>query len=592
MVGRYPLFFLFISFLAGAIYFYHFPVNVLYVFFAMAFVGGFLLFSLLLKHHILSGALVFAVFFLIACVWVTFFIPPNLSYYLNKYVLSYGVVRKVLGKQRALILPYWVRYKGRSKDVGVKTVLFFPKGVHLKEGNCILLKGKFRLLQEPETDYQFNYRYHYWGKMVFFSMSVSSSRYIMVIGRKHLGFLSELRHRISTFVKEHMEEDTAALLLSVTVGDRGSLSDNVRRLFYRLGLGHILAISGLHVGIIVSFVLLLTSLLLLPLWYRLVVASLFLIFYLLFVGFVPSVFRSVVMGVVFLLSWWRGDRYNGVNILGLAGLVFLFINPFAWMDAGFVLSFIVTFFLLYCMPYLTSGRGAWIFLKVLFIAQLSSLPFVLYFFNFYNLLSVPANILVVPMVSTVIIPIGILGEVLGLISATLGNILLFVVDVVSKLMLDVLRFLYDVHGFSLSVPVFSVWIVVVFYTGIFLLFLWRSFRFRYVKFVSIGLLGLGVFLLCSEFGYIRIVHLGNTRYFTVMVGMPFMKDALVVSNIHRVSRYPVVRLGKVGLKKVGSLSVRSGRIKVDVLPDGRVFINGVRMPVDVNWAVKLKGGWF
>ncbi len=590
MTRKYPLFFLFLSFLAGAIYFYHFPINVLYVFFTVVFVVSFLLFALLLEWFKLSSALVCVLFFLIACVWVTFFIPPKMSSYVNRYVILYGRVDRVVGKGRAEFLPYWIRYKGRSDDVKLRTILFFPKSTLLNRGDYLLLRGKFRLLEEPETDYQFNRRYSYWSKGIYFSIGVFSDRNLLVTGKdRRSGVLSALRRKISSFVRGVMEEDTSALLLSLTTGDRHFLPKDVRELFYKLGLGHLLAISGLHVGVIVSFILVFVSLFLLPLWYRLAIASVFLVLYLLFVGMVPSVFRAVVMGVVLLLSWLTGNRYSSVNVLGLAGLIFLFVNPFAWMGVGFVLSFVVTFFLIYAVPLFDSRGGLFASLKVLFVAQFSSLPFVLYFFNFYNLISIPANLLVVPMVS-VVIPLGLLGELLGLINTVVGGFLLFVADVVLRFMLDVMRFLAGVSGFSLRVPVFSIWIVLILYTGLFFLFLKGPWKRMYVITISVMLLLLGFFLLWNECGYVRVVHLARGSYFTVAVGLPHVNDAFVVSNSRSFGKYLVMRLGKGSVKKVNGLEVEGGRISVKVLPTGEVFIGGKKMPTKGCWAVELEGG--
>jgi len=145
---------------------------------------------------------------------------------------------------------------------------------------------------------------------------------------------SILRSSLSTGAKE--------FLTAVLLGDRSILSDIEIRNFSQSGLSHTLALSGLHVGLLV----ILLSYLLWPI--RSVglgrrshgfILLLLLWGYALLTGMCPTVIRAVIMSSIFILSGILGRHHNSYNALLLAWLTLLIANPYYIFDAGFILSF-------------------------------------------------------------------------------------------------------------------------------------------------------------------------------------------------------------------------------------------------------------
>lgn len=196
--------------------------------------------------------------------------------------------------------------------------------------------------------------------------------------------------------------------------------------FARLGLTHILAISGLHVGVVVFLLLQLGA------WARLTrertidltIAAMPL--YMLATGASPSAVRSCLMA---MLALWLARRHrlkDGLHLLAASGMVMLLWKPRLIEDVSFQLSFLVTAGLLLFVPLVTASlpfRWPWLrgSVAVALTAQAVSFPLTAYYFHAVHALSLLANFALVPFVSFVVMPLGMASVVLGALWEPLGK---------------------------------------------------------------------------------------------------------------------------------------------------------------------------
>jgi competence protein ComEC len=234
-----------------------------------------------------------------------------------------------------------------------------------------------------------------------------------------------LKERLQAGLAESLEPAQAALVQGITMGVRGGIDPTTRETFTVTGVVHILSVSGLHVGFLLGLTLLLTRLARLkPTWTVMLVVGI-LAFYAVMVGFKPSVIRAAVMAVLLLVAHQLGRLRDWPTALGLAALVILLGNPLALFDPGFQLSFAATWGIFYLGPLLVRGLDglagraglrwktaySW-FIAVPLAAQLGTLPLVAYYYNLVSLVSLPANLVVVPLVG-LIFGLGLATAVLG-----------------------------------------------------------------------------------------------------------------------------------------------------------------------------------
>ena len=138
----------------------------------------------------------------------------------------------------------------------------------------------------------------------------------------------------------YAESQSAGILYALITGDRNALDPTVSEMFRLSGIVHLLAVSGLHVGVVTAlFALLLRLFKLRPLW-ELAILLVPLLFYAYICGFSPSVMRAVIMLCCVYISRALFGKADLLSSLSWAGIVLLLVNPLYLYDAGFKLSFL------------------------------------------------------------------------------------------------------------------------------------------------------------------------------------------------------------------------------------------------------------
>ncbi len=227
---------------------------------------------------------------------------------------------------------------------------------------------------------------------------------------------ARLRMRIRAALARHLSPENFAVASALLLGERQDLDTRTREAFIDAGVVHVLAISGMHIGILLFFLRFLFS----PfrirykwLYHGGILAILW--FYAWLTGFSPSVLRAVIMFGFFQLAWEAEREVSGLHILVLAGFVILLINPAMAGEIGFQLSFgavaaIILFFGLFKKIYYPRNKILQYFTDLLYVslaAQFGVVPLVLMYFHRFSLGFVVSNFVVVPLL-TVVLGLGFL----------------------------------------------------------------------------------------------------------------------------------------------------------------------------------------
>ncbi|MFC1826259.1 DNA internalization-related competence protein ComEC/Rec2, partial [Thermodesulfobacteriota bacterium] len=246
--------------------------------------------------------------------------------------------------------------------------------------------------------------------------------------------VGDTRCKISDLIDKTAAGKPQNVLKALIVGDRSSIPPDLREAFNRAGVGHLLAISGLHIGIVASgafiFFVRILSYIKPLLWHArtkkaaVVFSLLPVLFYGLLAGMSPSTQRAVIMVAVFLLSFFFEREQDLVNTLALAAMLVLIINPPALFSISFQLSFIAVLVIIYSLsrvqnPWksdpaeLKKGKlfqikqKLFYFLAASFFAILGTLPFGMLYFNQISLVGLLANVIIVPLIGSVVVPLGL-----------------------------------------------------------------------------------------------------------------------------------------------------------------------------------------
>ena len=254
-------------------------------------------------------------------------------------------------------------------------------------------------------------------------------------------YFLEKRNELLERLSDHgVDGSVYAVVAAMTLGDKSQLTNELRKTYAITGASHILALSGLHLGIIYTLLSLLLSR---RRWWIVsqVVIIVCIWLYVFLVGMTVSVVRSAVMITVYaLLSLGHRDKMS-VNTLAFAAIVMLLFNPLSLFDVGFQMSFMAVLAILLFYPlfegvwsqsFLMDHRvfkWLWTMLSVSCAAQIGVAPLIVYYFGRFSCFFLLTNLLVVPA-ATLILYLSLV----VLLIPSLAYLLIYIVDALNRLL--------------------------------------------------------------------------------------------------------------------------------------------------------------
>ena len=284
----------------------------------------------------------------------------------------------------------------------------------LEPGDEILLQGRFIPFDKPENPYAFDYSgyliherisFRIWAEPQFLrvvdGVSVNSVRVIV----------NRLHNRIGKkYESAGIKGDELALLKALFMGDRSELAAGNKKAFADAGVMHLLAVSGLHLGIIYLLLVFLFK----PLKRGTVKVSLILLLiwgYAFFTGFSASVFRSAVMFSMVEIGTLLKRRNMIYNQLIASMLIIILADPYSIFKAGFWLSHAAVAGIIGFYPMINGlvyfrfifFRWVWSLVSVSVSAQIATFPLSIYYFHQFPLFFIFSNVLLVPVLASVLV---------------------------------------------------------------------------------------------------------------------------------------------------------------------------------------------
>mgnify|MGYP001040363369 CR=1 FL=1 len=277
-----------------------------------------------------------------------------------------------------------------------------------KVGDFLSAKGKLQRTSGPQNPTQFDYRKFLKHKNIF--LTTFEDQFVKVNSSNSLMRYAETARAsiIEIYKSKGIEAQNLAVLIALTLGDKSFLDFELQNQYAGAGAMHILAVSGLHVGIVFLIFSFLLSKLPERLAYRILraVVLLFVIWAFAFLaGLSPSVQRAGWMFSFVILSKLVKRNSNIVNSIAVSAFLLLLLDPNNLFQVGFQLSYSAVigivlmhppiYKLLYSKYWLVDK--AWSLLVVSLVAQIATLPFTLAYFHQFPNYFLLANLFVIPL---------------------------------------------------------------------------------------------------------------------------------------------------------------------------------------------------
>ncbi|MDH5256960.1 MAG: DNA internalization-related competence protein ComEC/Rec2, partial [Gammaproteobacteria bacterium] len=217
------------------------------------------------------------------------------------------------------------------------------------------------------------------------------------------------------------------IVLALALGDRSEITDEQWDVFTATGTNHLVAISGLHIGLVAGAMFFLSGLfarrspkILVYFPYYKIAAFMAIIsafVYAMLAGFAIPTQRALVMICVVMVFMMRNQRLNARVILSAALFAVLGVDPFSVMSPGFWLSFIAVAAILYAMQSRYQVQGLWWkWGRIQWVVSVALIPVLLFTFQSFSIISPIANIIAVPWVSILVVPLVLISVLFSFIT--------------------------------------------------------------------------------------------------------------------------------------------------------------------------------
>ncbi|HIA12031.1 MAG TPA: ComEC family competence protein [Flavobacteriales bacterium] len=289
-------------------------------------------------------------------------------------------------------------------------------------GDRIIFSSKLNLIESPLNPDEFSHKDYLALQSIYHQAFIKGDNWQLLEskGRKSLMAISAaLRDKLlNIFRRNGMGKDELAVASALILGDKSGLNTDLKSNYSKSGAMHVLAVSGLHVGIIylvLNWLLAFLARLKYGAVLKATVIILLLWFYAMLTGMSPSVMRATTM-LSFLVIGKSLNQYTDIyNILIVSAFLLLVIDPNLIVSVGFQLSYLAVFGIVYLYPkfYCAWEPPTWLLDKVWALtcvslaAQLATFPLSLYYFHQFPNWFLISNLLVIPL-ATIIIYLGIL----------------------------------------------------------------------------------------------------------------------------------------------------------------------------------------
>lgn len=341
----------------------------------------------------------------------------TVSYYVGR-VADYLVEKEqtsitTLELSQALVAGEWQPVTGLVR----LTIRRDSAGLRPLYGDRLLIQGRPVPTRGPANPFQFDYRRYLAWRNIHHQHYVTSGRVVRLNGEPAFSLVAGsvvARRQMDRVLREkmtsHREYSIASALL---LGVKDELDNDIRAAYANTGTMHVLAVSGLHVGIIFGFLnLFLLRFRRVP-GYRFLSAGIILTvltLYAYLTGLSPSVLRAVLMFSAVTIGTLLRRQKSTFNTLAFVALALLAYNPFYVMEVGFQLSFLAVLAIVYLQPRLyrlvqfenKALDWGWQLITLSVAAQLATFPLGLLYFNQFPAYFLFSNLLVVPWAGIVL----------------------------------------------------------------------------------------------------------------------------------------------------------------------------------------------
>lgn len=409
---------------------------------------------------------------------------------------------------------------------------------NLSYGDKIKVKGTLITPSKNTNQNTFNYQKYLYYKKIYYIVEATS---INKIANNH-NYLYTIKNTLYQKINKLKSSNYIKTLLFCD----NTLSKEIKESYRINGISHLFSVSGMHINFFVSIIYLYLNKITYNKRIKYLITNIFIITYLILFPS-SSLLRSAVMSILYSINYLLKLKIKKIDILLLTLGVSLLINPFIIYDLGYIYSYTITFFLVLSSSTLKKKNKI---NKIIYISLLSflvSIPITIYNSFEINIISILLNIILVPIISIIILPLTILtyifpilDSILYLFTNTLETISLFI----SKINITKIIF-----------PKPSLLIIVLYY--IIILLSYQNKKYFYLNIILLIIIYISPYL-NSNFEVVMF-EVGEADCH--LIKYPYNKNTILIDtgkNEYKIKNEVIPYLKSIGIKKIDYLIITHG----------------------------------
>lgn len=409
---------------------------------------------------------------------------------------------------------------------------------NLSYGDKIKVKGTLITPSKNTNQNTFNYQKYLYYKKIYYLVEATS---INKIANNH-NYLYTIKNTLYQKINKLKSSNYIKTLLFCD----NTLSKEIKESYRINGISHLFSVSGMHINFFVSIIYLYLNKITYNKRIKYLITNIFIITYLILFPS-SSLLRSAVMSILYSINYLLKLKIKKIDILFLTLGVSLLINPFIIYDLGYIYSYTITFFLVLSSSTLKKKNKINKIIYISFLSFLVSIPITIYNSFEINIISILLNIILVPIISIIILPLTILtyifpilDSILYLFTNTLETISLFI----SKINITKIIF-----------PKPSLLIIVLYY--IIFLLSYQNKKYFYLNIILLIIIYISPYL-NSNFEVVMF-EVGEADCH--LIKYPYNKNTILIDtgkNEYKIKNEVIPYLKSIGIKKIDYLIITHG----------------------------------
>ena len=459
----------------------------------------------------------------------------------SKYNESDKVFIGEVTKIRTTSSKLTLEIKGREKLIINYQFKEGQKLDNLAYGDKILVRGNLVEPTKNTIPNSFDYKKYLYNKKIYYIVEADKINKIENNNNYLYTIKNILYKKINTM-------KSSSYIKTFILGDNSDISADIKEEYQNIGVSHLFSISSSHIYFISTIICYYLDRITYNKKIKRIIVNVFLIFFLLLLGLIPSLLRAILMYSLSTFNYLFKLNLKKIDIMMLVIILAIIIDPFIIYDIGFIYSYLISLFLIIFTNRIRKKKGINKVIYTTLISFFASLPITIYNSYEINIISILVNVLLIPIVSTIIFPLSIIALILPFLDSFLYQLI--------SLLENFTIFISSIEITIISFPKPNIIIIIIYY--IILLITLHKPKLSYLLLITILIIKASPYL----DGDTNIVAFDVGQADCLLIQFPYNKKNILIDTGNNYSEYKIKNiinyLKSKGISKINYLVISHG----------------------------------